>query len=167
VIRKLAILLLLTLVLAFVFAGCKGKPEIPPPPPPPVDTSVVIPEPEPEIPPPAPLSLTTIHFDYDKYNLTAEAREILAQNAASLEMDDYSTVVIRIEGHCDERGSDEYNMALGEKRAATARDYLINYGISPDRISIISYGESRPVAPGANEDSWARNRRGEFIKISE
>jgi len=168
VIRKLAILLLLTIVLAFVFAGCKGKPEIPPPPPPPVDTVAVEPEPEPELPPPPPpLELVTIHFDYDKYNLTAEATEILAQNAAGLEMDEYSSVVIRIEGHCDERGSDEYNMALGEKRAATARDYLINYGISPDRISIISYGESRPVDMGQNEESWARNRRGEFIKISE
>jgi len=168
VLRKLAILLLLTVVLAFVFAGCKGKPEIPPPPPPPPpDTTTVVEPPPPPPPPPPPISLTTIHFDYDKYNLTAEATEILAQNAASLDMDEYSSVVIRIEGHCDERGSDEYNMALGEKRAAAAREYLINYGILPNRISIISYGESRPVDMNHSEEAWAKNRRDEFIKISE
>jgi len=78
-----------------------------------------------------------------------------------------STAIVRIEGHCDERGSDAYNMALGEKRAATARDYLIKYGIAANRLSIISYGESRPVAFGSNEDAWAKNRRAEFKIISE
>ena len=82
-------------------------------------------------------------------------------------LSEHPDAVIRIEGHCDERGSDEYNMALGEKRAATARDYLINYGFNADNLSIISYGESRPVDPGHNEEAWAKNRRAEFIVISE
>jgi peptidoglycan-associated lipoprotein len=109
--------------------------------------------------------MTTIHFEFDKYHLTEEARDIMAGNAMALE--EYPNAIIRIEGHCDERGSDEYNMALGEKRAATARDYLTNYGIPADVISIISYGESRPVDPGHNEGAWAKNRRAEFIKVSE
>jgi len=168
VIKKLSILLVLMLMLAVVFASCKKKPELPPPPPPPPpETTVVDTTPPPPPPPPPPLELVTIHFDLDKYNLTAEATEILAQNAQGLEMEDYASVIIRIEGHCDERGSDEYNMALGEKRAATARDYLINYGIAPDRISIISYGESRPLDMNHNEEAWSKNRRGMFIKISE
>ena len=105
--------------------------------------------------------------EYLPDRLTEEARDIIADNAIGLEKEEYLHVIIRIEGHCDERGSDEYNMALGEKRAATAREYLTNYGISPDRISIISYGESMPVDPGHNEEAWAKNRRAEFIKVSE
>jgi len=95
------------------------------------------------------------------------ATEIMGQNAAGLAKSDYANVTIRIEGHCDERGSDEYNMALGEKRAAAARDYLISYGIDAKRISIISYGESRPVDPGHDETAWGKNRRDAFIKVTE
>ena len=146
--KKLFILLALTLVMAVLFAGCPKKQ--PPPPPP---------------PPPPPLEMATIYFEFDKYNLTDEARDIMAGNAVALS--EHPDAVIRIEGHCDERGSDEYNMALGEKRAATARDYLINYGFNADNLSIISYGESRPVDPGHNEEAWAKNRRAEFIVISE
>jgi peptidoglycan-associated lipoprotein len=168
VLKKLGILLLIMVVLISVFGlSCKGKPVIPPEPEP--DTTVVEPPDTvtPPPPPPPPLNLNTIYFDYDKYNLTAESQTTLANNARGLAMDDYAGVTIRIEGHCDERGSDEYNMALGEKRAATARDYLVNYGIDPKRISIISYGESRPVDPGHNEAAWAKNRRDMFIKVSE
>jgi len=167
-VKKILVLLALMSVLAILFAGCGGKAPAPPPPPPlpPVDTTPVAEEPPPPPPPPpAPLVLTTIHFEYDKYRLTNEATDIMAANAVAL--DEHPNATIRIEGHCDERGSDEYNMALGEKRAAAARDYLVSYGISPSKISIISYGESRPVDPGQNEDAWARNRRGEFKKISE
>jgi len=168
-VKRLIILLALVLALAVLFAaGCKKPPPPQPPPPPPADTTEVVEEPEPEPlppPPPPPLEMATIHFEFDKYRLTEESRDIIAANAAALE--EHQTAIIRIEGHCDERGTDEYNMALGEKRAMTARDYLINYGISPDRISIISYGESRSVDPGHNEEAWAKNRRDDFIKVSE
>jgi len=109
--------------------------------------------------------LTAIHFEFDKYNLTPEAREIMAVNAAALA--DRPNAVIRIEGHCDERGTDEYNLALGERRAKTAYDYLVNYGIDPNRLSMISYGESNPVDTGHDEVAWAKNRRGEFKVVSE
>jgi len=109
--------------------------------------------------------MKTIHFDFDKYDLTAEARDILAANAASLA--EHPDAVIRIEGNCDERGTDEYNLALGEKRAQAARDYLVNYGIDASKITIISYGESKPVDTGHNEDAWSKNRRDDFTVISE
>ena len=165
--KKLIILAILVLGIALVFAACKKTPEIPPPPPEPEPETTAVEEPPPPPPPPPPLELTKVHFDYDKYNLTAEAQDVLAGNARGLTQDEYSHVTIRIEGHCDERGSDEYNMALGEKRAAAARDYLVNYGVDAGRISIISYGESRPVALGHDEGAWRLNRRAEFIKVSE
>jgi peptidoglycan-associated lipoprotein len=106
------------------------------------------------------IKLGRIYFDYDKYNLDDEAIATLADNAAVL-MDNPS-IKIRIEGNCDERGTEEYNLALGEKRALAARDYLVNFGIAADRISVISYGEERPVDPASNEKAWAKNRRDEF-----
>ncbi len=78
-------------------------------------------------------------------------------------MKEKSDVRIQIEGHCDERGTVEYNLALGEKRARSAMDYLVSIGIPRDRISIISYGKERPAAFGSNEDAWAKNRRAEFV----
>jgi peptidoglycan-associated lipoprotein len=169
VLRKLGILLLVMVVMMSIIGlSCKKPPVIPPEPEP--DTTQTAPPPDTVTPPPPPppaLELNTIYFDYDKYNLTPQAQTILAANAKGLAMDDYAGVTIRIEGNCDERGSDEYNMALGEKRAATARDYLVNYGIDPKRISIISYGESRPVDPAHNEAAWAKNRRDDFVKVSE
>jgi peptidoglycan-associated lipoprotein len=74
-------------------------------------------------------------------------------------------VAVRIEGNCDERGSDDYNMALGERRAKAAKDYLVNLGIASDRISTISYGEEKPADPGHDEEAWARNRRAEFVIV--
>jgi peptidoglycan-associated lipoprotein len=105
--------------------------------------------------------LKAIHFNYDKYNLTSEATSTLAKNAKILM--DNPNLRIRIEGHCDERGTDDYNLALGEKRAIAARDYLVDFGIAKSRLSVISYGEERPVDPASNEDAWAKNRRGEFV----
>ena len=77
-----------------------------------------------------------------------------------------SGVRVRIEGHCDERGTDEYNMALGQRRADAVREYLINYGVRSENIETISYGEMRPVATGHDESSWSLNRRGEFVVLS-
>ena len=82
-------------------------------------------------------------------------------------MTEFPDVILQIEGHCDERGTIEYNMSLGEKRANAARDYLIGMGIAENRLTTISYGEERPAAPGSNEDVWAKNRRAEFKIISQ
>jgi peptidoglycan-associated lipoprotein len=105
--------------------------------------------------------LQPIYFDFDKYDLREGDREILSLNAVVLK--ENSSVKIRIEGNCDERGTVEYNLALGERRAASARDYLINLGIDADRISIISYGKERPKFPGQNEAAWSKNRRDDFM----
>jgi|GEM_PF-2417862 len=113
---------------------------------------------------PAEFDLITIYFDYDKFELTPEALDIMSVNADHLW--NYPLKVILIEGHCDERGTEEYNLALGEKRAREIREYLIKYGINPERLSIISYGESMPADYGNNEKSWAKNRRGEFTILS-
>ncbi|MDD5223289.1 MAG: peptidoglycan-associated lipoprotein Pal [bacterium] len=105
-------------------------------------------------------SLEAVHFNFDDFSLSEEARQTLAKNAEWLKK---YNVVIQIEGHCDERGANEYNLALGEKRAKTARDYLVALGIDASRLTIISYGEEIPVDPGSSEAAWAKNRRAEFI----
>lgn len=104
--------------------------------------------------------LERVHFDFDQFTLSAEARRILGENARYLNAN--SAVKVVIEGHCDERGSDEYNLALGESRALAAKNYLVSLGISATRLSVISYGEEKPLVSGANESAWAQNRRAEF-----
>jgi peptidoglycan-associated lipoprotein len=108
--------------------------------------------------------LKAIHFDFDKYDIRPGDAEILKENAAVLKK--YPGVKIQIEGHCDERGTVEYNLALGERRANSTKKYLISLGISTDRISTISYGKERPLDPGHNEEAWAKNRRGHPVVIS-
>lgn len=101
-----------------------------------------------------------IHFDFDKYNLLPMAQQILQKKAEWLWNNPDVTVII--EGHCDERGTNEYNLALGDRRAESARTYLINLGITGSRLTTISYGEERPVDSGHNEVAWAKNRRAHF-----
>jgi peptidoglycan-associated lipoprotein len=101
-----------------------------------------------------------IHFDVDKYNFPPLAQQILQRKAEWLRNNPDVSVVI--EGHCDERGTNEYNLALGARRAESARAYLINLGIAGSRLTTISYGEERPVDPGHNEIAWAKNRREHF-----
>ncbi len=101
-----------------------------------------------------------IYFDFDQFTLSTEARQILGENAKYLNANSGAQVVI--EGHCDERGSDEYNLALGESRALAAKNYLVSLGISDKRLSVISYGEEKPLVMGNNEEAWAQNRRAEF-----
>ncbi len=108
--------------------------------------------------------LKDIHFDFDKYDIRPGDAEILKENAVLLKK--YTNVKIQIEGHCDERGTNEYNLALGERRANSTKKYLISLGFSPDRISTISYGEERPLDPGHNEEAWAKNRRAHTIILS-
>ena len=118
---------------------------------------------EPEVvePEPVEIVLDMIHFDFDRYNLISEAIEILEMNAKALESDPEATITI--EGHCDERGTVKYNLSLGEKRANSARQYLVNYGIAPARVKIVSFGKERPLIPESNESAWAMNRRAEFV----
>src|SRR5215510_8104557 len=96
--------------------------------------------------------LKTVYFGYDSSDLTNEARQVLSANAEWLKA--HATRKIRIEGHCDERGTVEYNLSLGERRAGAAREYLSSLGIDASRVRIVSYGKERPVDPGHNEEAW-------------
>jgi len=109
--------------------------------------------------------LRDIFFDFDEATIRPDARAILENNARWLKKN--PRVKILIEGHCDERGTIEYNLALGDRRANAARDYLISLGIDPTRIATISYGEERPFAQGHNEEAWAQNRRAHFVIIAQ
>jgi peptidoglycan-associated lipoprotein len=108
--------------------------------------------------------LKDIHFDYDKYDVRRVDEEILRENAAFLKKN--PKMKIQIEGHCDERGTVEYNLALGERRANSMKRYLVSLGIASDRISTISYGKERPLDPGHNEEAWAKNRRAHIVVLS-
>ena len=98
-----------------------------------------------------------VFFGYDSSDLDSDALELLQDQVAWLKQN--SNVSVTIEGHCDERGTREYNLALGEKRAQAVKNYLIGLGISPDRVSTISYGKERPAVVGSNDGAWAQNRR--------
>ena len=98
-----------------------------------------------------------VFFGYDSSDLDSDALELLQDQVAWLKQN--SDVSVTIEGHCDERGTREYNLALGEKRAQAVKNYLIGLGISPDRVSTISYGKERPAVVGSNDGAWAQNRR--------
>lgn len=139
-----------------------------------VDTTSVAPpdtEPTPPPPPPPPppklkeSQFQTAYFDLDKFNLRSDAKASLDNNFNL--MNEFQDAIIKIEGHCDERGTVEYNISLGEKRAKAAQDYIVGLGIAPNRITIISYGKERPAASGSNEEAWQQNRRCEFRVISQ
>ena len=121
------------------------------------------PAPAPVAAPPAPkefaavAELRDIHFDFDRYDIRAADAQILRGSAQWLK--DHGDQLVLIEGHCDERGTNEYNMALGERRAKATMNFLVAQGVRPDRISIISYGEERPVCTEHGESCWSKNRR--------
>lgn len=106
----------------------------------------------------------TVYFDFDKYNLRSDGKSALDANAGLLKQ--FLDVIVRIEGHCDERGTVEYNLSLGEKRARACMEYLTGLGIAANRISVISYGEEKPAVSGSDESAWSQNRRCEFKIIS-
>jgi len=106
-------------------------------------------------------SVRDINFDFDSSIIRPDAREILKANADFLLKNKAATIVV--EGHCDEKGTAEYNMALGQRRAQETKKYLINLGIKESIIRTISYGEERPLDPGSNEEAWAKNRRAHFL----
>ncbi len=112
----------------------------------------------------AEIVLDKVYFDFDSYVLSQLASATLKKNAELLLKN--PPLKVQIEGHCDERGSDEYNLALGEKRARHAMDYLVMLGVPAGRLSIVSYGKEKPVDPGHEETAWAKNRRAEFVIIA-
>jgi len=161
-------------VLGITLGGCgcfmqQMKGETPPPPAP--QAQVVAPEVKKEIPvapapapAPAPIVvLKDINFDFDKYNIRPGDAEILKANSAWFNANPGKK--IRIEGHCDERGTIEYNLALGQKRADAAKAYLVNLGADGKLIETVSYGKERPLDPGHNEAAWAKNRRAHFLAL--
>lgn len=174
----------ITLLTVLAVAACGGKPAPEEPAPQPAPTQPAptpVPAPTPPAPTPAPApapaedpaavaARTTaavlaevgavVHFDFDKWDIRPEDRSILDRKAAILGAN--GGLRIRISGHADERGSDEYNLALGNRRAAAVKTYLGNKGIDASRVEVVSYGEERPASMGHDESSWFENRRAEF-----
>ena len=150
--------------------GAPATPSRPPAPPEPVAEPTVVP-PEP-VPADAISSaslddlnrnspLKPVFFELDSSDLTQEGQKALDDNAGLMKR--YQTWTVMIEGHCDERGTAEYNLALGERRAASARAYLVSLGIPADRLKTVSYGKEFPFDPGHDENAWAKNRRAHFV----
>lgn len=106
-------------------------------------------------------ALQTVYFDYSSAAITGSTRDTLNANAEFLKKN--ASVKVQVEGHCDERGSVQFNLALGEKRAKSVKDYLASQGIASSRLSIISLGKEKPVSFGHDEESWSKNRRGNFV----
>ena len=175
--KQTAIILTLAAAVSFVACGKKPPPPAPPPPPP------VAPAPPPPAPPPKPEVkpqvdeysrlksmdsdeidrlglLSEVYFDLDKSEIREADRANLSKNAEALKKFDFLRVTV--EGHCDERGSVEYNLALGERRARAAFDYLVSLGVAADRLRTVSYGKEVPVCSASSEECWQRNRRAKF-----
>jgi peptidoglycan-associated lipoprotein len=109
-------------------------------------------------------ALKEIYFDFDQYNLSSDARATLKKSGDWLRSN--PSVRVEVEGHCDERGTSEYNLALGAKRAQAAKDYLVSLGVAPGRVSTISYGEEIPVCREHDESCWSKNRRDRFVALN-
>ena len=105
-----------------------------------------------------------VYFDFDKYDIKAEYRDMLQQKAELMKQ--YPSIRVRIEGNCDERGTQEYNLALGERRAKAAYDYLVTLGVAPSQLEMVSYGKENPAVQGHNESAWSQNRRDDFRVIA-
>jgi len=179
--KTLWILLLAVALIAFAPACKKKQPpvtpqpppqeeEAPPPPPPPPKEEVTDFQEEKPVARDMDIvqaaseltnKLQTVYFEFDSFDLSDAARATLQANATLIKKNPGYNVVV--EGHCDERGTIEYNLALGEKRARAVMDYLASLGVAPSRLRIVSYGEERPVDPASNEAAWAKNRRAQFV----
>ncbi len=186
-VRRLASVLGLSLVLALVLAGCHKKvpPAAPAPPPPPTPTAPVTPPPPPAPPPPAPAPaprplteeeifarksvaqlnderpLDDVLFDLDKSEIREDAKGRLQKDADWLKK--WTSTQVSIEGHCDSRGSAEYNLALGSRRANAVKEYLTNLGVAGGRLTVVSKGKEQPVCSEEGESCWQQNRRGHFL----
>jgi peptidoglycan-associated lipoprotein len=167
------------LIAAVGLSACGGKKDVKAPPPPPVAPATPPPAPPPTTPDVTPQVndydrlkgtptdelermglLAEIHFDYDRADVRDADRAILTRNAEVLKK--YDFLKITVEGHCDDRGSVEYNLALGERRAKAAHDYLLQLGVPADRMKTVSYGKEVPLCQEASESCWAQNRRAHF-----
>ena len=166
--------MLAVLVVGAMLAGCKSKPE--PPPPEVKPTEIVQPPPPPPPPPPSPRTGVTdsgeleidgeiigrtFYFEYDHARLAQSDISVLAMHADFLR--EFRTHSVTIEGHCDERGTREYNLALGERRAQAVQRYLTSAGVQSSQIEMVSYGEERPADPGKTESAYSKNRRAVLI----
>ena len=190
--RTLTLLILAILALSLLSTGCKKPADTAPPTPEPAPTvtePTPVPEPEPTEPAevvsdfgtedPDVMEITperiaewnrsgvlgTVYFEYDSFDLTSDSRTMLQANADFLR--DNGPLAIRVEGNCDERGTIEYNLALGERRASAVRDYLVDLGVDATLIRIVSYGEENPAVTGHDDAAWSQNRRAEFIVESD
>jgi peptidoglycan-associated lipoprotein len=105
-----------------------------------------------------------VYFEYDKFDIQNEYRDMLRQKSELMKSN--AKIRVRVEGHCDERGTEEYNMALGERRARAAYNYLTRLGVKPSQMELLSLGKRRPAVQGENEAAWAKNRRAEFVVIA-
>ena len=169
---RLATILLLASATTLAACAKKAPEELPPPP---VNTTPT-PQPTPQVQPTGPQvgsqahfaaavgSSTTIYFDTDRFNI--DSQDAAALQAQAQYFARYPQITFTIEGHADERGTREYNLALGEKRANSAKNYLVGLGVDPARISVVSYGKERPVALASNESAWAQNRRAASVIIN-
>ena len=115
----------------------------------------------PGLPLPRPFRAIDVFFEFDHASVREDQAQALAHNLTFLLQ--FSSIKVLVEGHCDDRGTSEYNMALGERRAATVRDYLVRSGLHPARVQTISYGKERPFSPGQSEEARAQNRRAHFV----
>jgi peptidoglycan-associated lipoprotein len=170
--KRIALVLAATSILALGACKKQAPEDLPPPP---QSSAAPAPAPGPSTPQgPVPGTQAhfaqqmqgrdTIYFDTDKFNVDAEDQAALAQQAAYLQQ--YPNVRATVEGHCDERGTREYNLALGERRANAAKNYLVSLGVPADRLNTVSYGKERPAALGSDEQAWARNRRAVTIVLN-
>ena len=167
-IRK-SMLVIAVLVAMVIMAGCGGKKatETPPPVEPTNGGATETVQDIPATNDPAtsdqvaPMSVNDVFFDFDSYSLSGEARGTLESNSAELKR--VTAGNITIEGHCDERGTKAYNLALGEKRANAAKEFLVAAGVNASRINTVSYGKERPFDDGHDESAWAKNRRAHFV----
>ena len=160
--KKTAAILMATCLIAVAGCAKKDKPQDLPPPPVGAEgntgaTETTGPAPGSQADFVASIANDRIYFDTDKSDIDAEDQSVLASQAVWLKK--YPHVRVTIEGHCDERGTREYNMALGERRANSARDFLLSQGVPANRLLVTSWGKERPVAPGSDESAWAQNRR--------
>jgi peptidoglycan-associated lipoprotein len=186
--RHAKALVVLVLLMTVVVAACKGKAKppvarpmpppatntsAPPPPPPEPPRPVSEPVPVPAMPEPDSITNTSIDdlnrnsplsplfFELDSADVSADGQKVLQANAAVLKK--YPTMQITIEGHCDERGTAEYNLALGERRALAAKNYMVSLGIPADKIKTVSYGKEFPFDAGHDDAAWSKNRRAHFV----